>query len=124
MNDIVANPFGTPAATPGSGMAAAVAVSSRENTEVLALVTSAKRFPRDPMKAANLIREDFMRPTLAEVAQYQFARGGTDIVGPSIRSAEAISQRWGNMATGWSELERGPGPDGVGVSTVEAFAVD
>jgi hypothetical protein len=40
------------------------------------------------------------RPSLAEDAVYQYARGGTDIDGPSIRLAEAIAQNWGNILSG------------------------
>lgn len=121
MNDIVANPFGQLQQHSG---AAAGFTASRENTEVLALVTMAKRFPRDVIKAADKIRNAFTRPTLAEVAQYQFSRGGSDIAGPSIRAAEAMAQQWGNMSTGWREISRTAGPDGVGISEVEAYCVD
>src|SRR6185369_4698946 len=57
-------------------------------------------------------------------SQYSYQRGGTDIAGPSIRAAEAIRLDWGNMATGWRVVSRSIDPDGVGVSEVEAFAVD
>jgi hypothetical protein len=49
---------------------------------------------------------DCTRPTLANAAVYQYARGGTDIRGPSIRLAEAIAQRWGNIASGIKEIAR------------------
>jgi hypothetical protein len=100
------------------------AAQARENTEVMAMVMMAKRFPRDVIKAADKIRNAFTRQTLAEKAQYQFGRGGSDVVGPSIRAAEAMSQQWGNMSSGWRELSRHVGPDGVGVSEVEAYCVD
>lgn len=99
-------------------------MSARENTEVLAMVMSAKRFPRDVVKAADRIMNAFTRPTLAEKSQYQFARGGSDITGPSIRAAEAMSQQWGNMSNGWRELNRYKGADGVGVSECEAYCID
>ena len=121
MNDIVENPF---AADSGKGQAGALAVQSRENAEVMAMAVMAKRFPRDPIVACDRIKNAFTRPSLAEKAQYQFARGGSDIVGPSIHSAQAIAQQWGNMSNGWREVSRYVGPDGVGVSEVEAFSVD
>jgi hypothetical protein len=49
---------------------------------------------------------DCTRPTLADAAIYQYSRGGTDIRGPSIRLAEAIAQRWGNIASGIKEIAR------------------
>jgi hypothetical protein len=121
MNDNVLNPFGASDSRTG------VAVrhqDSREDTQVLAMVTSAKRFPRDVVRASDRILNAFSRVTLAESAEYQFARGGSNITGPSIRAAEAISQQWGNMSNGWSEIARSVGEDGVGVSIVEAFCVD
>jgi hypothetical protein len=121
VNDIVENPF---AGNAGQGNAGALAVQSRENAEVMAMAVMAKRFPRDPIVACDRIKNAFTRPSLAEKAQYQFARGGSDIVGPSIHSAQAIAQQWGNMSNGWREVSRYVGPDGVGVSEVEAFSVD
>ena len=134
MNDLTAGGFGdreigNPFAATGAGATqqqsvGGVAVAARENTEVLAMVMSAKRFPRDVIKCADKILTAFCRPSLAESSQYQFSRGGTDIVGPSIRAAEAMAQQWGNMSAGWRELSRVKGADGVGVSEVEAFCID
>ena len=122
MNDLVENPFG------GSGRpnesAGTRQVQARENTEVMALAMMAKRFPRDVVKATDKILNAFTRATLASKAQYQYARGGSDITGPSIRAAEAISQQWGNMSSGWRELSRTVGADGVGQSEVEAYCID
>jgi len=120
MNDSIANPFG---ASDSRGVALRHQ-DSREDTQVLAMVTAAHRFPRDVVKAADRILNAFSRTTLAEVAEYAFARGGSNISGPSIRAAEAIAQQWTNLSNGWSELARSVGEDGVGVSIVEAYCVD
>lgn len=116
------NPFAV-AQAPAAGGAVA-AMQKREETEVFAMVMMAKRFPRDPAAAMDRILNAFARPTLAEVSQYQFARGGTDIVGPSIRAAEAVAQEWGNLDTGWREVARGMGPNGRPFSEVTAYCVD
>jgi hypothetical protein len=50
---------------------------------------------------------------------YEYARGGTDISGPSIRLAEAIAQAWGNIQYGVRELSRDPE-----TATVQAYAWD
>jgi hypothetical protein len=125
MNEVVDSPFqsrsGSTQVAEGAGSRA---LQSRENAEVLAMVAMAKRFPRDQAAAADRIRNAFTRTTLAEKAQYQFARGGSDIIGPSIHSAQAMAQQWGNLSNGWREVSRSVGPDGVGVSEVEAFCVD
>lgn len=123
MNEIVESPF----AARGTAVAESSGsrqLQARENTEVMAMAMMAKRFPRDQIVACDRIRNAFTRVTLAEKAQYQFSRGGSDIVGPSIRAAEAMAQQWGNMSNGWREVSRTVGSDGVGMSEVEAFCVD
>lgn len=95
------------------------AVAQREIAEVQAAMTIAKRFPRNQAKALDRIMVACQRPTLAEGALYSYARGGTDITGPSIRLAEAIAQQWGNLQFGIRELDQR-----AGESTVEAFAWD
>lgn len=87
--------------------------------EVQAAMIIAKRFPRDTKAALDRILNSCARVTLAEQALYTYARGGTDISGPSIRLAEAVAQQWGNLQFGIRELEQRDGE-----STVEAFAWD
>lgn len=87
--------------------------------EVQAALVIAKQFPRDERKAMDRIITACMRPSLAEKAIYTYAKGGTDIEGPSIRLAEAIAQSWGNMDFGIRELEQRDGE-----SVVEAYAWD
>lgn len=113
-----ANPFGSkmPAA---ANNAVAHAESERAIQEVQAALVIAKKFPRNAIEAMDRILNACQRPTLAESALYTYARGGTEITGPSIRLAEAIAQNWGNMQTGIRELSAENG-----VSTVEAFAWD
>jgi hypothetical protein len=99
---------------------ALVAISGqREVAEVQAAIFLARQFPRDPAKARDQILISCQRPGLAQGAMYTYARGGTNITGPSIRLAEAIAQIWGNMQVGVRELEQREG-----VSTMEAFAWD
>jgi hypothetical protein len=100
--------------------AATVAVSSaREVAEVQAGMLIAQRFPRNEVQAADRILNACTRPTLAESALYEYARGGSAITGPSIRLAEVIAQQWGHIHTGVRELSQANGE-----STVEAFAWD
>lgn len=91
----------------------------RAIAEVQAAVVMAKRFPRDQKRAYDKIMLACQRMSLAESAIYSYARGGTDIAGPSIRLAEAIAQAWGNLQFGIRELEQRNGE-----STVEAYAWD
>jgi hypothetical protein len=124
MNEITnqSNPFqSSPVATrPTAGNnAVANTDSNRAIAEVQAAMMIARMNPRDPVEAMDRILNACCRSSLAEVAVYQYARGGSDISGPSIRLAEAIAQSWGNLQFGIRELSQGNGE-----STVQAFAWD
>lgn len=112
------------ATQPKASGALTAAMESRESQQVQVAMLAAKRFPRDEKAALDRILNSCSREGLASQSQYSFARGGTDIAGPSIRLAEAIAQHWGNIECGWREIERSKDADGVGVSTVEAYAWD
>ncbi len=124
MNELVESPFAARTAVAPHDSAGSRQNQSRELAETQTKYLMAERFPRDERAAMDRILNAFSRPTLAEKAAYQFARGGTDIAGPSIRAAEAIAQQWGNMDSGWRELQRGVDAGGVPFSEVEAFCVD
>lgn len=110
------NPFATQRKTLN---AVAEVESQRAITETQGAIIVAQRFPRDPVGSMDRILQAFTRPRLAETALYSYARGGTDITGPSIRAAETIAQNWGNMQYGVRELEQRSGE-----SIVEAFCWD
>ena len=124
MNAVVESPFAARTEVAHSESAGSRQNQSRELAETQTKYLMAERFPRDERAAMDRILNAFGRRTLAEKAAYQFARGGTDIAGPSIRAAEAIAQQWGNMDSGWRELQRGTDASGVPFSEVEAFCVD
>lgn len=92
---------------PGHGLVAVE--QQRAVAEIQAAMVVARASPRDPARALALILADCNRTTLAEAALYSYVRGGTDITGPSIRLAEAIARRWGNLETGVKELSRRDG---------------
>ena len=110
-------------ATPGAilprGNASTMVAQTREMADALAAVQMAKMFPRDMIAVRDRILNACTRPKLAEVACYTYARGGTEVTGPSIRLAEMLAQCWGNMQFGIRELEQKNGE-----STCEAFAWD
>ena len=124
MNAVIESPFAARGEVTQTESAGARQNQSRELAETQTKYLMAERFPRDERAAMDRILNAFGRRTLAEKAAYQFARGGTDIAGPSIRAAEAIAQQWGNMDSGWRELQRGVDAGGVPFSEVEAFCVD
>lgn len=105
------------AARPTTALAATD--QQRAIAEVQAALIIARANPRDIIHALDLIQQDCMRPGLAERALYNYARGGTDISGPSIRLAECIAQRWGNIQYGIRELEQRSGE-----SVIQAYAWD
>jgi len=111
----VINPFESERAAP----ALAAIESDRAVAEVKASLWQAKNYPRDPVKCMDLILQDCTRMTLAEQATYSYVRGGNEITGPSIRMAEAIVRRWGNMSCSVDELSRTNG-----MSECMALAVD
>ena len=112
------NPFGSNAPAI-AGSAAEMAMVQREIAEVQASLTIAQRCPRNQGQAVERIINAFSRLPLAEKAKYAYAKGGSEITGPSIRAAEAFAQSWGNMSFGTRELDQRPG-----VSTAESFAWD
>lgn len=103
---------------PGANAVTAVE-QSRAMQEATASILAAKRFPRDEVLAEKKILAACMRPGLAAVATYAYSRGGSKVEGPSIRLAEALKQYWGNIDSGWRELERRGNE-----SIVEAYAWD
>lgn len=111
-----------PTAKPPGAMIAAM--ESRESQQVQVAMMAAKRFPRDEKQCLDKILNSCCRENLASQAIYQFARGGTDIAGPSIRLAEAIAGKWGNVEYGWRELDRHKDESGAGVSSIECYAWD
>ena len=94
-------------------------VTSRQTQEVQGQIIMAKKFPRDYVASCNRIMQACQRKGLAEKSMYEYPRGGTKVVGPSIRLAEALAQNWGNMSFGIVELEQKNGE-----SHVMAYAWD
>lgn len=114
----VANPFANNALATKQDVATAQVVS-HEVATMQAQIYLAKQFPRNQIQSTDKILTACQRPSLASVAVYSYARGGTNISGPSIRLAEELARNWGNLECGWDELER----EGDS-SKVRAFAWD
>ena len=126
MNEVVESPFAAQAArsTAVTETSGARQAQSRELAEMQTKFYMAQQFPRDERRAMDAIINAFSRSTLAEIANYEYAKGGSSVSGLSIHSMQAIAQQWGNMEFGWSEVSRGVGADGVPYSEVRAFAWD
>lgn len=112
----VANPFGEMQRAESAGTSGLMA---RESVHLQTMISTAKRFPRDPVVCMDRILNACARPEFAEEATYEYSRGGTQITGPSIRLAEEIARSWGNMMAGFAQL-----PGAPGFSEVQAYAID
>ena len=101
---------------PGMMMSPATA---REVATVQAQMVVAKCYPRD----LNLVMDNIVAicksKDLANAATYAYARGGSDIKGPSIRLAEALAKVYGNMKYGFEETDSSDD-----VTTVRTYAFD
>ena len=102
-----------------SNIQAGDSTTAREMARIQGEIFMAKKYPRDTMKALDKIEQECARPTLASQAVYTYARGGSDIKGPSIRLAEAVARCWGNLRYGFEEISS----DGK-ESVVRAYAYD
>lgn len=102
-----------------NGNAVAKTDQQRAIAEVQAAMMIARMNPRDSVAAMDRLLNACQRPGLAATALYTYARGGSDITGPSIRLAEAAAQSWGNMQFGIRELDQLNGE-----SVVQAYAWD
>ena len=106
----------SPAAAGFAGMSTAVA---REVAQVQGQIMMAKMFPRDLAKVEQSIKIVCSRKHLAEQALYTYARGGTNISGPTIRLAEAVAAAYGNIKAGYEVVE-----SDADQSRIRAFAYD
>src|SRR5579872_4403458 len=86
--------------------AAAETDQARAIAEVQGQMILAKRFARDEIRARDKILNSCMRKGLAEVSQFCFSRGGTEVTGPSIDLLTVIAAHWGNILHSWRELSR------------------
>jgi hypothetical protein len=103
------NPFAAPAEVQPATTGLVSVEQQRAVAEVQARMLIARANPRDPRHAMDQILQDCTRVSLAQGALYEYARGGTEISGPSIRLMETIARRWGNIACGVKEVSRRDG---------------
>lgn len=83
-------------------MAPAVA---REVAQVQGQIMMAKAYPRNMDMVLQKVESACSRKTLAEHALYTYARGGTNISGPTIRLMEALASAYGNIKAGYEVVE-------------------
>jgi hypothetical protein len=96
---------------------------SRELSREIVKREAAHRFPRDRVSATDHALMAFTNATVAEKSQYEYARGGTEIRGPSIKGMQAIAIEWGNLDYGWRTISRGF-DKGVPFTQIECHCTD
>jgi hypothetical protein len=97
---------------------------ARAIKEVEASIIMANRFPRDEDNAKAKVMKSLTNISLAQKAIYSYPRGKEQIEGPSIRLAESLARCMKHLQYGIRELAKAVGPDGYGVTLVEAFCFD
>jgi hypothetical protein len=98
---------------------------AHEISEIQTRVLAAVRIPRDLAGVRADILAACESPFLAEVSQYEYAKGGAEITGPSIRLAEALAAAYGNIKFGIEEIERRRGQGNIpGESVMKSYCWD
>lgn len=92
---------------------------AREVARVFVQTQAALAKPRDYNRTITVVSTECKRKALAEQAIYRYARGGNDIVGPSIRLAEALARAYGNISFGYEVISQTKIS-----STIRAYALD
>lgn len=105
INNSLMQSAGTPA-VPQTGYEVSQTMASKELARVQGQVFMAKQFPRDMSNVMNRIYASCERPSLAQISEYEYPRGGQKIVGASIRLLEVVAQCYGNVSYSWKELTR------------------
>lgn len=80
--------------------------ASKALAEVQGKIYMAKQFPRDIKLVQDRIEASCERKSLAEQAEYEYTKGGTTIVGASIKLLETIAQCYQNIHYTWKEISR------------------
>ena len=79
---------------------ATTGAAAKEQHEIQAAITIAKRFPRNEAACFQKLMLAAARPSFAEDAAYSFPRGDTEVTGPSVNLAREAARIWGNIRYG------------------------
>lgn len=89
-----------------NGAIATQSMVAKEQAKIQGQVFMAKQFPRAMSVVMNRITASCERPSLAQISEYEYPRGGQKITGASIRLLEVVAQCYGNISYSWKELNR------------------
>lgn len=87
------------------GSATLTAQAQKELATIQVQAVLAKQNPRDIMLIDKKVEALCGRKSLAEVAEYEYTRGGNKIQGATIKLLEAIAGVYGNIQSGYKTLE-------------------
>lgn len=97
------------------------------STTIQAAVVLAHRFKRNEEACWEALMRSCKRPSFAEGTVYDFPRGNTRVIGPSVKMAREAARIWGNIRTGIDILYDEPG-DGTtenpGLRRIRGWAWD
>jgi len=79
---------------------------TREIADIKAKMILARQFPRNIHTCIDNIIMECESPKLAEMAQYSYPKGGTEVKGATIRLLEVIARHWMNLISGVKEISR------------------
>lgn len=83
------------------------ALVAAEVAKVQAMCVMAYQNPRNMLNVENKINSMCASIYLANLAEYEYTRGGTKITGPTVKLVSAVCQAYGNITSGWQEVSRG-----------------
>ena len=83
------------------------AIVAAEVAKVQAMCVMAYQNPRNMLNVENKINAMCESVYLAQLAEYEYSRGGTKITGPTVKLVSAICQAYGIITSGWQEVSRG-----------------
>ena len=84
----------------GTTNGASLALANAKAAESIGMILAAKSSPRDERSCLQKIEIACGRASLAAISQYELARSGTSISGPSVHLLRAIAGYWGNIKSG------------------------
>lgn len=79
---------------------ATTGAAAKEQHEIQAAITIAKRFPRNEAGCFQKLMAAAGRASFAEDATYSFPRGDKEVTGPSVNLAREAARIWGNIRYG------------------------
>lgn len=102
----------------GAELATSSAAAQQQH-EIQSAMVIAKRFPRNEDQAFQTLMRSCKRSSFAEICEYRFPRGKTNVIGPTVYLAREAARIWGNIRYGFDIIR-----DDDDMRVVRSFAWD